>query len=970
LLRAIVRVMVAQPTGTVTLLFTDIEGSTRLLERLGRERYAEALDLHRRLLRASFERHYGYEVDCEGDAFFVAFSRAEHAVAAAAQVQRALADAQWPGEHELRVRMGIHTGEPLSLPPKYVGLDVHKAARIMAAGHGGQVLLSQSTRDLLDPRVRVAELGEHRLKDLSGSQNIYQLLVDGLPSEFPMLKTIGGRPTNLPAPPNALIGRTKELREVAELLRRNDVRLVTLIGPGGTGKTRLALQIAADLIDEFGQGVFFVSLAPIRDINVVVPTIAQALGLREQAGEPLIKTLSEYLREKQILLLLDNFEQIAKAAPSVAFLLAVGAKVKALVTSRTPLRLSGERAYEVPPLSLPDPRHLPGIEALTQYESVALFLERAVAAKAAFGATNEDASAIAEICIRLDGLPLALELAAARIRVLSPQALLARLDQRLRLLTGGAQDLDERQHTLRATIGWSYGLLSGEEKTLFAQLGVFAGGCQIDSAEAVCDPRGEMELDVLDGLIALVENSLLRQRNDPDGESRFWMLETIREYALESLRPTIVIEELRDRHAEHFLAFAELAALESRTADQSEWFERLDADAANLRAAIEWTRAAGQPELTVRFAAALWSYWCARGYLTEGRRRLEEVLTLTHEPPAQALLGLCTVRHLGGGVSHREVLADAKHVLAACERLRDDFLLAQSWNLIGRLQGSGLGDHKNAEDAYKQALVFAERGNYPAEKAESMGWLMVSANFGPLPVEEGIARCQAFLEQAGEDLKVRAFCLVSRAPLEAMRGESDLARRLLGEGTRAFKALGLNVWAANNAQEGFYVEMLAGNPGGAATMLRNSYDSLEAMGEHGFLSTIAGFLAQSLYELEQYEEAERFGRRCEEFATEDDVLSQVLWRCARAKVTARRGEPARAEELAREAVELIEQTEMLNSHADAVIDLAEVLALDGRWAEAHACSSEAGRLYARKGNVVSLLRALQRTDALAARRGG
>jgi tetratricopeptide (TPR) repeat protein len=275
-----------------------------------------------------------------------------------------------------------------------------------------------------------------------------------------------------------------------------------------------------------------------------------------------------------------------------------------------------------------------------------------------------------------------------------------------------------------------------------------------------------------------------------------------------------------------------------------------------------------------------------------------------------------------------------------------------------------------AARSYEQALVFAERGSYRAEKAESMGWLMLMANFGPLPVEEGIARCKAFLEQAGEDLKVRAFCLVSRAPLEAMRGEFDLARRLLSEGTRAFKGLGLNVWAANNAQEGYYVEMLAGNPAGAATLLQDSYDSLEAMGETGFLSTIAGFLAQSLLEQEQYDAAERFARRCEEFAAEDDVLSQVLWRSARAKVTARRGEPARAEELAREAVELIKQTEMLNTHADALIDLADVLSLDGRWEEAQARTSDAMRLYERKGNVVSFRRSQQREGALCTRHHG
>jgi predicted ATPase len=384
------------------------------------------------------------------------------------------------------------------------------------------VLLSQTTRDLLDQRFQLRDLGGHRLKDLSEPQRLFQLQIDGLPNEFPALKTLENRPTNLPVQPTALIGRERELREVANQLRRHYPRLVTLTGPGGTGKTRLALQIAADLIDDFGDGVFFVGLAPISDPELVVPTIAQTLGLREQSGEPLLDTVNEYLREKQLLLLLDNFEQIVQAAPSVASLLASAPELKLLVTSRTLLHVSGEQNYEVPPLRLPNPGRLPEIEALAQYEAVALFIERAQAAKADFAVTNENAPAIAEISVRLDGLPLALELAAARIRVLPPQALLSRLDQRLKLLTGGAKDLPTRQQTLRGTIEWSYELLSGEEKMLFARLSVFVGGCRLDAAEAVCGPEGELGIDLLDGLTSLLEKNLVRQREDPDGEPRYW----------------------------------------------------------------------------------------------------------------------------------------------------------------------------------------------------------------------------------------------------------------------------------------------------------------------------------------------------------------------------------------------------------------------------------------------------------------
>ncbi|HYX75697.1 MAG TPA: adenylate/guanylate cyclase domain-containing protein, partial [Gaiellaceae bacterium] len=418
--------MAELPTGTVTLLFTDIEGSTRLLQRVG-DAYADLLDEHRRLLGDAFERHGGTVVDSEGDAFFVAFASANDAVAGAAAAQRALAEHAWPGDEELRVRVGLHTGEPRLVDGHYVGLDVHHAARVMAAGHGGQVLVSEATRALLDDRARLRDLGEHRLKDLARPHRLYQLELDGLPSEFPPLKTLDNRPTNLPVQPTELIGREEQLVEVGALLRRGDLRLLTLTGTGGAGKTRLALQLAADVVEEFDNGVFFVSLAPVRDWELVVPTITRTLGLREQPGETVLETLTEYLRDKAMLLVLDNFEQVLAAAPALSGVSATAPGLRLLVTSRTPLRLSGERTYPVPPLELA--------------ESVRLFADRALAA----GAEVDADDAVAEICRRLDGLPLAIELAASRAPTLPPQALLRRLDQSLKLLTGGPRDHDERQ---------------------------------------------------------------------------------------------------------------------------------------------------------------------------------------------------------------------------------------------------------------------------------------------------------------------------------------------------------------------------------------------------------------------------------------------------------------------------------------------------------------------------------------------
>ena len=934
--------MAEAPTGTVTLLFSDIEGSTRLLQQAG-DAYADLLAEHRRLLGEAFERHNGFHVDSEGDAFFVTFASAGDAASAAVEGQRALARHPWPGDIEIRVRMGLHSGEPRLIERRYVGLDVHQAARVMAAGHGGQVLLSESTRMLLDERFQVRDLGDHRLKDLSGPQRLFQLLVEDLPTEFPPLKTLENRPTNLPVQPNAFIGRVDDLAELEALLSRDDVRLVTLTGTGGAGKTRLALQLAASVVEQFSNGVFFVSLAPLRDWELVVPTVAQTLGLREQSGEPVVETLTEYLRDKQMLLVLDNFEQVVAAAPVLAGLLGSAPRLNVLATSRTPLHLSGERSYAVRPLALG--------------ESVQLFGERAHAAVAEFAVTEENEESVAEICVRLEGLPLAIELAAPRVRALPPPALRRRLDERLKLLTGGAQDLDERQRTLRGTIEWSYELLLSEEKTLFARLGVHVGGCRPEAAEALCDPNGQLGIDVFDGLDSLVEKSLLRQKADADGEPRFWMLETIREYACEQLEASGELEAARRSHACYFAEVAEELDFESRTGDHAGVLARIDNDYANLRAAIDWAREKEDGELLIRLATSLWGFWATRGFVAEGSKALDDALELSGQRPARALLGAVSLRLLGGNTEVSADLADLHEALDASERLEDDFSLAQAWNLLGRVQGSVMAALGQAEDSWRQALSYAERGNFAAERAESIGWLMISAIFGPLPVNEGIERCKEFLATAADDPTIRAFCCVERAVLEAMSGEFELARELLAEGTQAITDLGLTVWAANNAQEAFFVETLAGDPASAVGTLRASYATLEELGERGFLSTIAGFLAHALYALGEVEEADRFSRAGEAAATPDDVLSQVLWRTARAKVRAESGDAEGAEALAREAVRMAEATELVNTQGDALLDLASVLAHDSRRTDALAAAEEAARRFEQKGNRPSLARA-------------
>jgi predicted ATPase len=592
------------------------------------------------------------------------------------------------------VRIGLHTGEPRPTDDGYVGLDVHHAARVMAAGHGGQVLVSEPTRALLGKGVELRDLGEHQLKDLAGPEQLYQLEIDGLPAEFPPLNTLDSRFTNLPTVPNAFVGRERELVVAGELLARDDVRLLTLIGPGGTGKTRLALQLAWAADERFADGAAFVQLAPVRAPELVVPAIAQALDLRDQPGESALETLSEYLRDKELLLVLDNFEQVLAAAPAVASLLAEAPGLKLVATSRTPLHLSGERAYRVPQLALD--------------EAVELFAERAQAAAPDFRFDDENADAVAEICSRLDRM-LAIELAAPRVRTLTPQALLRRLDQRLPLLTGGAQDADERQRALRDTIAWSYDLLLERERTLFRQLAVFVGGFRFEAAAAAGG-----SIDVLEDLDSLVETSLLlRLREDSDGEPRFWMLETIREYALEQLGAAAELESARKRHGAWFAELAECLDAESVTGDQSASMARLADDYPNLRAAIDRAREDRDGELLLRLATALWPFWSTRGYVAEGRQALEDALELAGRRPARALLGRASLRVFSG--SSDGLFDDVQEVLRTAEELGDPLTLAQAWNLFGRVEGTILGSLALWRSA--RAKIRAHRGEHDEAEA-------------------------------------------------------------------------------------------------------------------------------------------------------------------------------------------------------------------------------------------------------------
>jgi predicted ATPase/class 3 adenylate cyclase len=791
------------PTGTVTFLFTDIEGSTRLLQQLGND-YAEARGQHQSLLRAAFAAHGGAEVDTQGDAFFVAFATAPQAVAAAAQATRALAEHSWPEDiwpedTTLRVRMGLHTGTPQLVGDHYVGLDVHRAARVAAAGHGGQVLLSAATRVLaaqaLPQGATLRDLGAHRLKDLQEPEQVYQLVLPDLPADFPPLKTLDTFQHNLPLQPTPLLGREEAVADVSTLLRRDEVRLVTLTGPGGVGKTRLGLQVAAELVEEFTDGVWFVRLSRLSDPALVLPTIAQTLGLREAGSQSSEALLREYLRTRHLLLLLDNFEQVAGAAPSMAELLASSPKLQVLVTSRVVLRLQGEQEYPVPPLALSTPRPAESVP-------VALFVQRAHASRPDFLLSETTAPTIAAICARLDGLPLAIELAAARVKVLPPAQLLQRLERSLPLLVGGARDQEERQQTMHHALSWSYDLLQPSAQRLFRRLGVFVGGSTLEATEVVCGaPKGAPPLgsEVLDGLGTLLDHSLLWQREETDGTARFGMLHVIREYALERLEASGEAEALGRAHLMYFVALAEeVEPRLLRGAQLPEGLARLEREHDNLRAALTWTRQQGEVTLGLRLAGALSRFWLLRGHLREGREWLDGILGLdvaeqsakrdglapgaddvVERVRAKALYGAGELATFRGDFSRAVPLLEESLVLA--REASDEALTVQVLNRLG-LVTFFQGDRERAAAWYEESLALARQLRDPHLIMLPLLNLGVVAYYrGDLEQAEAATVATVALDRQSGDLLFLSYDLTVLAGIWRQRGDLPQSFSLLHE---------------------------------------------------------------------------------------------------------------------------------------------------------------------------------------------
>jgi predicted ATPase/class 3 adenylate cyclase len=776
------------PTGTVTFLFTDIEGSTKLLQRLG-DRYEELIQQHARILRDAIAAGGGVERSTEGDSFFVAFPTAQGAIKAAVQAQRDLAAAEWQNGASVRVRMGLHTGQGVRGGDDYIGIDVHRAARIAAAGHGGQVLLSETTRSLIEfslpELVTIRDLGAHRLKDIEHPEHLHQLVIQGLPDEFPSIRTLEARPTNLPLQPTSFIGRDAEASEVGRLLPNN--RLVTLTGPGGTGKTRLAQKIASEQLDRFNDGAFWVDLSPITEPTLVPSAISAALRLREEPGRDLLDTVIDHLRDRELLLLLDNFEQIVDAASVVDRILSSCSRVCVLVTSRVPLHLYGEREFPVPPLDSPDPGHIPDLQAFTQYEAVALFIDRAAAVRPGFRVTNDNAPAVAEITARLDGLPLAIELAATRVKLLTPEALLARLGQRLPLLTGGAKNLPERQRTLRAAIEWSHDLLQEEEQRLFARLAVFSGGWTLESAEAVC--RHGLNVSVLDGLASLVDKSLVRQDEGPHGQVRFRMLETIREYAADRLTNSGEQEDLSRRHAQHFRDLAEEAEPFFIGDQRVIWLDRFEEEHDNLRAVLQWAEERNEAEVGLRTAAAIWRFWQQRVHLAEGQSWLHRLQSLPgaekrDQYRARALMALGSVAYWRG--DYETVRLGYREAEEIARETGDRGLLAQAVFNLSFVPGLDQ-DFDAGTALLHQALDLAKEVNDWSLIAEIKAGIGIYAFFGgnPAGAIEPLQEAIAIQRETGQRYLV-ADNLVALGGVERLIGRGEAADRHFREALQVF----------------------------------------------------------------------------------------------------------------------------------------------------------------------------------------
>lgn len=721
------------PVGTVTFLFTDIEGSTRLWEHDG-ARMSQALAAHDALARSAVESHHGTVVKMIGDGMHAAFDDALDALIATLDMQHAIADPAATCGVPLRVRCGLHAGVVERRDNDYFGSPVNRAARIMSAAHGGQVLLSQAVvecvREILPAAVSLRDLGNVRLKDLATPEHVYQVVHPRLRQDFPALRSLEATPNNLPQQATSFIGRDKELAELKRLLAKT--RLLTLTGSGGCGKTRLSLQVAADSLERYPDGVWLVELAPLSDPGLAPQTVATVLGLKEELGKPTFQMLTEHLKDKRLLLFLDNCEHLLDVSAGLAdALLRQCPGVQVLASSREALGIGGEQAYRVPSLSLPDPKQAHTAMTVAKFEAVQLFIDRALRARADFQVTNQNASTLASICYRLDGIPLAIELAAARVRSLSIEEIDGKLDQRFRLLTGGSRTALPRQQTLRSLIDWSYDLLNDPAKLLLQRLSVFAGGWTLETAEQICAGDGMEELEILDLLTSLCDKSLA-VADQNDGDSRFRLAETVRQYARERLLESGGGEAVRERHRNHFLALAEEAEPKLMGAEQAEWLERLEVEHENLRAGLDWSLVAAESAGGLRLCGALWRFWWTRGHLSEGREWCARVLgkaEAEERTPERA-----KVLYAAGAMAYYQgdyppARARSEESLAIRRQLGDRKGMASSLNILGNV-ALGQGDFASARALFEESLAIDR------ELGDRRGIAAMLSNLGNVAYEQ------------------------------------------------------------------------------------------------------------------------------------------------------------------------------------------------------------------------------------------
>jgi predicted ATPase/class 3 adenylate cyclase/Tfp pilus assembly protein PilF len=834
--------------GHITLLFTDIEGSTRLWEQHPHAMPA-VLARHDALLSASIAAHQGRVFKQVGDGFYATFADPAAGVAAALAVQHALQREDWHDSSHgeiaaLRVRIALHQGPVEERDGDYFGPTLNRIARMLVAGHGGQILLSQAVaatvQDRLPPGSSLRDLGARRLKDLHEHEHIFQVVAAGLPADFPPLRTVDNRPTNLPAQRTALVGRAPEVALLCTLLRRADVRLITLIGPGGIGKTRLSLEAAAEMQDEFEHGTWFVALDAITSPALVIPTIARVLNVAEVPGQSLETLLQEALHPQEVLLVLDNFEHVGEAAPQIAALLDAAPRLKVLVSSREELYIYGEYVYPVPPLALTDPA-AGSADNLAAVPAVALFAQRAQAARFDFTLTPANAPIVAAICTQIDGLPLAIELAAAHVRQLTLAEIRDQITHRLTLLTAGPRDRPTRQQSLRGAIAWSYDLLTPDQQQLFARLAVFAGGWTVEAAAALVAPATAAE--VARQLEALVAKSLLRHEAGPEGAPRFGMLATIREYAAEQLAAGDAAATARQQHADYYLALVEQAAPDLAGPQQAAWFVRLRSEQDNLRAALTWTLETGAGEMALRLGGILWRFWSWYSDLSEGRQWLETILAQTPDAPprrrALAWHGAGRLAMFQGDYATAERFLEQS--LALYRQSDDSPGLTAALNTLGdivRLRG----------DREQAATIIATALARHRAASDMLGIARSLHSLGQLAHEAGDhARAVAYYEESlalrrqlgsGEGI---ALSLSVLGDVLREQGDERRATALYEESLTLYRAMDHVMGVAATLQNLGYLLLRQGQPQRAESLFQESLRLLQERSEPQLrLSGIAG----------------------------------------------------------------------------------------------------------------------------------